>query len=135
MNLADFSGVWRLTREIEDRRSGLVGHLSGTAEWRPEGPGLVQVERGLLRYGDGPPMQAERRYLWREETDGIAVYFDHGRPFHWFSAEIPTAHHDCPPDIYDVTYDFADLPRWCAVWEVLGPRKNYRMESRYRQSG
>ncbi len=130
--LADFEGAWRLDRVIEDRKAGLTGRLSGQAVWEPGQGGLVLTESGELRYGDGAPLRAERRYLWRDESDGIAVYFEDGRPFYWFSATEGDAHHDCPPDDYRVSYDFSGWPDWSARWTVRGPRKDYVMTSRYR---
>lgn len=132
LDLADFEGDWRLDRVIEDSRAGVTGHLTGQACWRPGQGGLILTETGELRYGEGAPMRAARRYLWRSEAGGVAVYFEDGRPFHWFSADAPAAHHDCPPDDYRVAYRFDDWPNWTATWDVTGPRKEYRMVSRYR---
>lgn len=132
LRLTDFEGVWHLDRRIEDRRAGLVGRLEGRAVWVRDHDGLRLTETGTLRYGDGAPMQAERRYLWREQAGGIAVFFDDLRPFHRFSADQPKAMHDCSPDHYQVRYDFSRWPDWHAVWHVTGPRKDYQMDSRYR---
>lgn len=129
--LADFEGVWTLNRRIEDRRAGLTGQLDGQASFDAGQGGLILTETGSLRYGDGAPLQAERRYLWRSEAGGIAVFFDDERPFHWFSAEATNANHDCPPDLYHVQYDFSAWPVWTARWQVTGPRKDYVMTSRY----
>ncbi|MAX74485.1 MAG: trigger factor [Nioella sp.] len=135
MKLADFRGRWRLTRRIDDARAGVVGRLDGQALFTVEAQGLVLTETGLLRYGDGPPMRAERRYLWRAEGRGIAVFFDDGRPFHWFSGAATKATHDCPPDLYRVRYDFSDWPDWRTIWHVTGPRKAYEMVSHYTPDG
>lgn len=129
--LADFEGRWRLIRRIDDARAGLAGRLEGEALYAPGQGGLVLTETGRLYYGDGPPLQAERRYLWREEAGGIAVFFEDERPFHWFSSDAPETRHDCPPDLYHVRYDFSAWPEWSAVWQVSGPRKDYVMESHY----
>jgi hypothetical protein len=132
LDLFAFEGSWRLSRRIEDNRAGLTGRLEGEARFAPGQGGLVLTETGLLRYGEGAPLQAERRYLWRAEADGIAVFFEDGRPFHWFSEARSAASHDCPPDLYTVSYDFGDWPEsWSALWQVSGPRKDYRMESLY----
>lgn len=131
ITLNDFEGCWRLTRRIEDRRAGLTGSLEGEARWQADEAGLRLTESGLLSYGNGAPMRAERCYLWRAEAGGIATYFEDGRPFHWFSVEQTDALHDCPPDTYRVRYDFADWPRWSAEWRVTGPRKDYLMQSHY----
>ena len=135
LQLSDFAGHWQLMRRIEDARAGLTGRLAGEARFEPGQGGLVLTETGVLRYGEGAPLQAERRYLWRAEAGGIAVFFDDGRAFHRFSADRTEASHDCAPDLYRVRYDFTDWPeRWGALWHVSGPRKDYRMESLYSRS-
>lgn len=131
ISLAGFEGRWRLLRQIEDRRAGVKGSLQGHAVWSPDGTGLTQEETGLLRYGDAPPMQAGRRYLWREVGGVLMVYFDDGRPFHSVVPDTPEASHFCDPDTYRVTYDFDAWPEWSSVWEVHGPRKNARITSRF----
>jgi len=129
----DFEGGWRLDRRIEDRKTGLTGRLEGRAVWVPDQDRLQLTETGTLRYGDGAPLQAERRYLWRRQAGGIAVMFDDSRPFHWFSGDQTVARHECPPDQYHVRYDFHLWPDWRAIWTVTGPRKDYEMISRYRR--
>jgi len=131
IGLEDFTGCWQITRRIDDRRAGVTGQFAGVAEFVAGGDGLILTETGTLCYGAAAPMQAERRYLWRAEGAGIAVFFADGRPFHWFSMAAPEAHHDCPPDVYDVAYDFGEWPRWQSRWAVTGPRKDYVMWSRY----
>lgn len=131
-NIDAFAGGWRISRVITDRRAGTTGWFDGRADLRadPAG-GLIWVETGQLRLGDGPVLSATRRYLWQEQGARITVLFEDGRYFHDFdpSGAGAQAHHDCPPDVYDVVYDFADWPRWRCTWKVRGPRKDYRMES------
>jgi len=134
MQLSDFTGHWRLTRRIDDRRAGVLGQFEGQAEFVADEAGLILTETGRLCYGGAAPMQAERRYLWRADGAGIAVFFADGRPFHRFSASDLTAHHDCPPDSYDVAYEFGGWPQWQSRWAVTGPRKEYVMISRYERS-
>lgn len=134
--IEDFAGEWLLERRISDLRQGLTGELQGRASVVQDGGGLWRYrEEGLLRYGDAAPVQAVRVYLWRQQGALIAVAFDDGRPFHAFdpNAAAPRAQHDCAPDLYDVRYDFGAWPAWRAVWQVQGPRKDYRMESVYRR--
>lgn len=128
----DFLGSWRLGRTIEDRL-GPPGRFDGLARLTPEGEGLHYREEGTLRLGEGPPMPAHRDYLWRPSGDGIEVLFADGRPFHAFVPEgrAPGTDHPCGRDLYRVTYDFADWPRWTAEWVVTGPAKDYRMLSAY----
>ncbi len=63
----------------------------------------------------------------------MEVSFADMRPFHSIPlGEInPEATHLCPPDRYHVAYDFCGWPNWQTIWTVEGPRKDYRMESRF----
>lgn len=128
--IGDFAGVWLLEREVEDRRAGQVARFEGRAELMPQGAGRwLWQESGLLRFGAAAPVRAERRYLWQEQGEAIAVLFDDGRFFHAFDPDqgAPVAAHFCDPDQYDARYDLANWPRWRVTWEVRGPRKDYRM--------
>lgn len=131
--LADFRGRWRLVRGIEDRRAGATGVLKGEAVFSVTGNGLFYRETGTFTYAGLTPMTAARRYLWRQEGGDIVVDYETGTPFHRFSLRhrAPEASHRCAADLYQVAYDFMDWPRWRVVWAVNGPRKNYRMMSRY----
>ncbi|MBD3624394.1 MAG: hypothetical protein HUJ24_03245 [Rhodobacteraceae bacterium] len=133
-SLADFRGLWTLTRRIEDARAGEVLHLTGTATFIEDPHGLICDEKGALVREGHPPMTATRRYLWRQDGRLIRVLFADGRPFHAFvPGPRAKAEHDCAPDTYAVEYDFSDWPDWRAVWTVGGPRKDYVMRSDYRR--
>lgn len=131
ISLPALEGVWGLERRIEDRRGGVVGHLTGQCVWRPDAHGLRQEEAGVLRMGDAPPMQARRVYLWRETEAGLAVLFEDGRAFHAIDLARGRLRdrHLCPPDTYDVTYEIDDWPHWRQEWVVTGPRKDARIVS------
>jgi hypothetical protein len=133
IQLADFEGIWRMDRTIDDRLGGRPGQFSGRATFAAVGSRLHYRETGLLTYGDAPPIQATRDYIWSADQAGIVVAHGDGRPFHRFSTESPTpeADHQCAPDLYRVRYDFADWPVWQSAWDVRGPRKDYRMVTRY----
>lgn len=137
MRIEDFAGDWAVERAIEDARARRGGAFAGLARLVPAPGGLAYVERGRLRLGDGPAVEASRRYLWRGEDDAVAVHFEDGRFFHRFRPDdgAPVAHHDCPPDAYRVRYDFADWPVWRAEWRVSGPRKDYATVTVYRPAG
>lgn len=131
LTLDDLEGLWHLGRVIEDRRAGVTGRLEGESRWTPDGGGLMQEERGLLRYGRAAPMQAARRYLWRADDAGLNVLFDDGRPFHIVPVAGEIAEHHCPPDHYRVRYAF-DLPgRFTTTWHVAGPRKDATLTSTF----
>ncbi|GFE52338.1 hypothetical protein So717_40910 [Roseobacter cerasinus] len=125
--LGDFIGRWRLTRQIR-HTGGAQAEFAGHAVWQPEAQELIYHETGLLQMPGSQPMQAERKYLWRE---GLCVYFDDGRFFHQVPARGGNAEHWCDPDTYSVRYDFADWPAFSTAWTVRGPRKDYEMSSQY----
>ncbi|WP_284163156.1 DUF6314 family protein [Frigidibacter sp. SD6-1] len=133
VQLSDFEGLWRIERQIDDRLGGKPGRFSGTASFTPDGPLLRYRETGLLTYGDAAPFQAMRDYIWSADAEGIVVAHGDGRPFHRFDTAhpMPEADHLCAPDLYRVRYDFTRWPDWQAEWHVSGPRKDYRMVSRY----
>jgi hypothetical protein len=130
--IGDFVGCWRIDRRIEDAL-GANGHFTGMATISPGTKTACNYrETGTLRLGE-TSFEAERRYRWTETSPGLlSIFFDDGRFFHSFSLSPNVdATHDCPPDWYEVQYDFASWPSWTARWRVTGPRKDYVMESRY----
>jgi hypothetical protein len=129
IDLWAFEGRWAVSREIADTK-GADGQFAGEALFTREGAGLRYVETGVLRVG-AAQMQAERQYTWTSGA-GIEVWFEDGRFFHRFDlAETAAAAHDCPPDWYEVSYNFGAWPAWSSRWRVPGPRKDYVMTSRY----
>ena len=130
--LGDFAGQWQVARDIEDRKHDQTGRFEGVAMFTAVPSGLQYEERGTLRLGAGPDMQATRRYHWSAEGDRIVVRFEDGRAFHNFlPGQANEAAHWCDPDQYDVAYQFEDWPTWTARWTVRGPNKDYGMSSLY----
>lgn len=125
--LADFIGCWRLERRIEQ-----VGQpearFEGTAEWRTVEGGADYSETGHLTLPDQTPIKAERRYFWDED---LRVHFADGRFFHAVPPEGGESSHWCDPDQYEAHYDFSHWPRFTVIWQVKGPRKEYRMIGHY----
>lgn len=132
--LAAFAGLWQAERTITDQHRGQVIRFEGTVDFHPGQGGLIWDEDGALMLPGQEPIRATRRYLWRDAGDEIAVFFEDGRPFHMITTVAkPAAHHDCPPDTYDVSYDFTLWPVWTARWRVTGPRKDYVSDTTYRR--
>ncbi|MGV6812543.1 MAG: DUF6314 family protein [Brevirhabdus sp.] len=132
----DFEGRWHLWRRIDHAAAGATGVFEGMASLHRNGQQMVYEEAGELRLEQGPGMKATRRYLWRVGEGGlIEVFFEDGRDFHRFDpqAGVVSAWHDCPPDLYEVSYNFARWPDWQATWRVKGPRKDYTMITDYRR--
>ncbi len=130
-SLAMLEGQWTLSRRIA-HDDGHEDVFEGKALFVRSGPRLLQDEDGWLTpAGATTPLRATRRYIWAQNGDQIEVMFDDMRPFHCFStnAASPTATHICPPDRYEVVYDFQNFPTWRSVWRVEGPRKAYEMQN------
>ncbi len=132
-DLSDFEGRWVLTRTIRDARAGQVVQADGVACLHRADDGLIYDEEVTLRIPGQAEMKGTRRYLWRKDGDGVAVFFDDGRYFHRLKlgSSQATDHHDCAPDSYDALYDFSNWPRWNVRWIVSGPRKSYEMDTQY----
>lgn len=134
LGLADLVGVWGLERWIDDHRAGQGIAVSGMAEIAPHGAGALYDERAEMHLPGQPPLTATRRYLLEGDGPALRFLFEDGRYFHVLDLAVPAprCHHDCPPDSYDVAYDFAAWPEWRATWRVTGPRKDYTMTTTYR---
>ena len=93
---------------------------------------MIQEEAGVLETAQGR-FEGTRRYVWSETKGRLDVYFEDMRPFHSvpLRVEAPQTTHLCPPDRYEVHYDFANWPEWQSVWYVEGPRKDYVMTNRF----
>ncbi|MEX0371191.1 MAG: DUF6314 family protein [Tateyamaria sp.] len=123
----DFEGVWRIDRTIEHTQAP-TARFEGEATWHPVADGYDYRESGVLTVPGSAPMHAERRYHWAND---FSVFFDDGRFFHKVPASGGQAVHWCDPDTYTVDYDFALWPEFQVIWTVRGPKKSYRMVSRY----
>lgn len=134
-SLSALEGTWRLSREIV-HADGTRGRFTGTARFGHSGPRFVQEEEGTLDLGQGTPLRATRRYLWRRAGDRLDCFFEDGRPFHSvpLGALMHETVHLCDPDRYAVAYDFTGWPVWTSRWQVEGPRKDYVMTSEYRRA-
>ena len=131
--LADLTGRWHLSRVIT-HDDGRIDRFEGEARFAWSGPRLIEDQTGTLDMGGGArPLVGTRRYVWQAEKGRIEVLFDDMRPFHTIPLNVahPEPTHLCAPDRYAVAYDFSTFPDWTAAWTVEGPRKGYRMISRY----
>ena len=135
-SLAALEGRWRLTREIL-HSDGSKDRFEGEARFHRSGPRLIQDEEGYLSSDRAvKPMKATRRYVWSASGNRLDVAFEDMRPFHSvpLGSATPSTTYLCPPDRYEVAYDFRNFPDWSTVWNVEGPRKNYLMTSRFQRA-
>ena len=128
---SDFEGAWVFRREIVETQGGTI-LVAGRAVWSPAECGLICDETGEMQVPGHAPILVTRRYLW--EAD-LTVRFADGRFFHRVPGEGGEVSHWCDPDQYDGSYDFSDWPAFAVVWRVRGPRKDYRMQTRYWREG
>ena len=130
-----FSGDWALSRRIVDQRAGLIGRLSGLAQFRSEGESLIYEENGALQYGahQGPAHQAHR---WHLLGNGQAdIYFKDGRFFHHLdlTQNVAAVAHPCAPDQYIGRFRLIDALGWRSIWQITGPRKHMVIANRFRR--
>lgn len=137
---AYFRGRWQMVRLIENATEGIIGEFWGEAVFAPpEGDTgdstLICREAGVLRFR-GQDYHAERATRWCFPDDGgrVEVDYEDGSPFHDFTLLAPSALHRCGEDRYEVAYEF-EFDSWMSHWSVRGPRKDYRMSTRYRRIG
>ena len=142
IKLSDFLGRWSILREIRDETTATRGRLEGQAVFRQSDQwesSLTYEERGQLTMDGSPTLTAERTYLWflGNDPNTIDILFQDGRPFHRLdlNCTMPFSSHFCSPDEYNVSYDFRSWPVWRSEWRVRGPRKDYRIWSRFRFMG
>lgn len=127
VHLSDFEGIWQVRRRIV-HADGSTAEFAGIARWSPRQGGLQYTESGELVIAGQRPVKAEQRYFWGA---GLDVYFDDGRYFHTVPSKGGEAAHWCPPDQYNVDYDFLNWPEFTVTWRVAGPRKDYVIVSEY----
>lgn len=131
VTLSDFAGAWRIERTIR-HADGTAARFTGRAVWQPDAGGLSYHETGQMVLQNGLHFAGERRYLW---ADDLSVSFEDGRFFHMVPPQGGETSHWCAPDQYTGCYDFTQWPAFTVTWRVSGPRKSYRMLTRYTRAG
>lgn len=133
--LSGVVGNWSLSRRIT-HADGREDRFDGTCVFKRSGPRVIQDEVGVLETAEGR-FEGTRRYVWAEAKGRLDVHFDDMRPFHSVPLGVarPEATHLCPPDRYEVRYDFTAWPDWTSIWHVEGPRKDYVMTNWFSPAG
>ena len=141
MGVADLraflEGAWSLQRIVEDRRAETRGVLDGRVDFLAEGAALMYREHGILILGAG---RYETSRLYRFEFPQVhraEVSFEDGQPFHTLDLSCGrwSVAHDCGDDRYQGTHLVVGQDEWRVRWRVRGPRKDQRLDSRYRRTG
>jgi hypothetical protein len=133
--LGSLTGSWSLRRSIDNGMS-----MSGAASITQYNRGrFAYHERGRLRLADGQEIDGERRYLFEECDGSFNVLFAESPPrlFHRValtatgSSLTGAAAHRCGEDRYDSRYRFDADSSFTIEHAVIGPRKRYRITTRY----
>lgn len=132
-----FAGRWRMARRIEDRRDARTGAATGEASFLDVGGEVLACSETLaIDYG-GRRIDGEQRMLWRFGETGPVLHFHDGR---FFCAMIfreergvyrADVVHDCGDDRYEGEATMTGMNEWRLVWNVLGPRKDYTLDTAY----
>jgi len=134
---ATLAGEWQLIRSISSGEK-----LEGTCVFdRRDDHSLLATESGELQIADGSIINAHRQWVWQAENDALNVYFPEKplRLYHRVNLSLVgntwtgSGHHDCAPDTYLGEYEIS--PENLIVrQEISGPKKDYRIYSRYSRS-
>jgi Family of unknown function (DUF6314) len=143
--LQTLSGAWKLDRAISDAVSGApIATLQGSAEFTLQGGNdALYAENGTLTMGQGPSVSANRLYFYRQQPDGVAIYFDEARE-RLFQTLVLSGDgktglqardlHLCAPDRYEGRYHFLPDGGFEIEYRVTGPHKSYVSRTVYRRS-
>ncbi|WP_413988947.1 DUF6314 family protein [Labrys okinawensis] len=139
--LPALDGRWSLDRSVDDIASGKpMAAMQGTATFTLGTAGeAIYAEHATLALEGGPAMPATRHYFYRQEEDGLAIFFDEAcsQLFHRLILEegesglVGADLHLCAPDRYDSRYEFRSDGSFAVVHVVEGPRKSYVSRTSY----
>lgn len=164
-------GSWRLRRQLASVLPGFPsGSFEGTATFSPRTPSALSVvgellyhEQGELKTENGLTLKANRRYIYRYNTDEdkISAWFvkentkqQEGKEevdylFHDLEFEqsgkgwIAKGDHLCDKDMYWAMYDFRipklaeegeELKVFGIRYKVKGPSKDYTSDTAYERT-
>ena len=126
-------GSWTIERQLTDVRTGQQGSFAGCAVFTADDAGLRWLEDGELVWAGVRRRAGRELSIVRAVGNPVEVRFADGRTFHLLdlSAGRDRVTHDCGADRYAGVFTVADLDSWSVGWDVAGPAKSLRIESRY----
>ena len=132
-----FTGLWDLTRVLQDTGRRQTGTFDGEARFAPDDDDLIYRETGRLVFGCYDD-RTSRAYIYRFPTFSSStaeVLFADGKPFHRLDLTTGEAsvRHICGKDVYDGQFCAISADRWTADWSAIGPRKNLVIRSHYQR--
>ena len=129
---AFLQGDWHLSRRIYDLRLTLRGRFDGCASVTAMADGLLLNETGRLAFGEHVS-DASQHFRIAINDEGARIFRADGSTFHDLDLSSGWARilHHCGGDLYRGRYRVLSADRYCVMWRVTGPRKDYRMASLY----
>ena len=128
----DIVGKWDINRSIRDIINKKEFKLSGSGIFTNKNNIFHYKETGLL-ISDKFESKAHQEYTWIIKPNGWIINFSDGNHFHDLELENTEqeVYHECGNDIYKGMF-LLNLPRnFEVMWEVSGPRKNYKSHTYY----
>jgi hypothetical protein len=130
-------GTWKLSRIIPNQ-----GSVEGVAHFKkdPSYPDILFYrEEGVFTFSDGNQYAISQEYEYRYSKEKISVYFvrDRDRLLHYLEFTEPnkaSGMHLCGCDIYFATYEFKLPSEFELMYDVQGPKKNYRIQTVFEKS-
>jgi hypothetical protein len=138
-------GYWLFQRMITDHALSVTITADGTADFHPDKTQshiLHYTEQGQMTLpGQNDPQDFSRCYDYLFYPDKIEILFADGisvgQLFQTLKItdtekiKISEDSHLCGADLYKGIYDFTLEDRFSIIYHVIGPRKNYTMETVY----
>lgn len=130
---ANLVGEWIISRDITDFRARISGTFQGRLVVVADTDGYAWAESGTLQWRDRTSLATRNLRLQHLEA-GWWMAFADGRPFHPWRPNSEVVHR-CGQDIYTgiVGHRLAAPNQIGITWNVTGPDKHYRLDSRYRR--
>jgi Family of unknown function (DUF6314) len=125
-------GSWNMSRRMRDFRLGISGWFEGHANVCVQSGDLILQETGRLRFGAHEADAGQRYVLTLDQPHVARVKRADGSLFHELDLSSGSANilHRCGDDIYRGRYRVLHGDCFFVVWQVTGPRKDYRMVTR-----
>ncbi|MEM8618287.1 MAG: DUF6314 family protein [Actinomycetota bacterium] len=134
---ASLVGSWRIWRSIDDRYGRQCMTGKGNAHFEPAGADVLEYhERLNMRFAHrATPLAATGSFVWRYDHPIVEVVSRDRLVVQRFDLLVDSHSyvHDCGPDRYEGRCDFSKWPDWTSSWDVVGPRKDYLMTTRFRR--
>jgi len=146
MNQEDLIGEWRIERVMTNSNRLPTGTMKGVGYFNSyKGTQLLYRERLWHKTENGDLFLARKSYLYGFRINSINIYFHEEENKGLFMTlfrrydrnvlikpfkQIFQGHGTCKADSYFLKWNWIDKDHFTMHYQVTGPKKNYRIESR-----